>query len=370
MTRPPPIPVLLLTRQLSIGGTERQVTILAKSLDPDLFNVRICCFRSGGIRQAELEAAGIPVWILPVRSFGSPKLLLHASLLFRYLVREKIAVVHSFSPATTIVSVPIARLARVPVVLSSCRADRSLMRPRDLRMVRVTDHWVDGIVANCEYLRQQLLLEKIPAELIRVCPNGVDLKKFKFDSATRPSLVGTVSVLRPEKDIGILIEAFASLHGLHPTARLQIVGSGPLAESLARQSMLCELGDAIELRGSTDDVAEQFRKLRIFVLPSYSEGLSNSLLEAMACGCAVVASRVGGSGEVIRHRENGMLFDVGNSSQLASILKLLLSDEELCGRLGAAAAQTIQQRFSSSVAATQLGEIYSAQLAASPRNKN
>ncbi len=368
MNQSAPIPVLLLTRQLSLGGTERQVANLAKSLDPKKFSVRVCCFHAGGIRQAEIEAAGVPVWILPVQAFWSPNTLAHAWSLFRYLVGERIALVHSFSPATTIFSTPIARLARVPAVLSSSRAERSLMRPRDSHLVRITDHWVDAIVTNCEHLRQELLLEKTAAKVIHVCGNGIDLDEFNSTSQSRPPWVGTLSVLRPEKNLGILVEAFGRIHGLYPNARLQIVGSGPLSEALARQAALCGLGDASELIGASPQPAEYFRKFRIFVLPSQSEGLSNSLLEAMACGCAVVASRVGGSKEIIRHGENGMLFDLGDADQLASTLKLLLGEEDLCRRLGEAAARTIRQQFSLSASAKRLEEIYSNHLATSPRN--
>ena len=367
MNQSAPIPVLLLTRQLSLGGTERQVTNLAKSLDPNKFSARVCCFHAGGIRQAEIEAAGVPVWILPVQSFWSPRTVVQAGSLFRYLVRERIALVHSFSPATTIFSTPIARLARVPVVLSSSRAERALMRPRDAHLVRITDRWVDAIVTNCEYLRQELLLEQTAAKAIHICGNGIDLDEFNATSQSRPPWVGTLSVLRPEKNLGILVEAFGRIHTLYPNARLQIVGSGPLSEALAQQAALSGLGDAFDLIGSSPHPAEHFRKFRIFVLPSQSEGLSNSLLEAMACGCAVIASRAGGSKELIRHGENGMLFDLGDAHQLASLLKQLLGDEDLCRRLGDAAARTIRQEFSLSASAKRLAEIYSTHLATTPR---
>ncbi len=358
-----PIPVLLLVRELHIGGTERQVAIVAKHLDPKQFSVRVCCFRQGGIRQIELEAAGVPVWELPVRAFWSPASFAHALSLRKYLIRENIAIVHSFSPATTVFAVPIARSAKVPVVLSSCRAERSLMRPRDAWLVRKTDRWVDGIIANCHYLRQALVSESVPAELVTVCSNGVNLNEFFPGFEERPPTIGTTCVLRPEKGLPILIDAFARISPRFPAARLRIVGSGPLRESLAQQAIQCGIGDTFELVAGAPQIGVDLRKLRIFVSPSLSEGLSNSLLEAMACGCTVVASRAGGAAEVIRHNENGLLFDISNTEQLASILEMLLADRDWCLRLGQAASRTIREHFSAGNAAQQMQDAYFASLA-------
>lgn len=239
------------------------------------------------------------------------------------------------------------------------------MRQRDAWLVRKTDRWVDGIIANCQYLRQSLLSDNVPPELIEVCSNGVDLSEFTPASAAPRLWVGAVSVLRPEKDLPILIEAFARIRSRFPTARLRIVGSGLLREALARQAEVCGIDDAFELVSGTPQTASHFQKLGIFVSPSRSEGMSNSLLEAMACGCAVVASRAGAAAEIIRHTENGLLFDIGATDQLASILEMLLTDEGLCQRLGQAAFHTVRERFSADEAVKQLQKIYLSRLASS-----
>jgi L-malate glycosyltransferase len=96
----------------------------------------------------------------------------------------------------------------------------------------------------------------------------------------------------------------------------------------------------------------------IFVLPSRSEALSNALMEAMACGCAVVASNVGGNPELVRNGETGLLFEAGNASALATALQTLIESQSLRKRLAAAGGQFIREHFSIRVSAERMGEIY------------
>ena len=115
---------------------------------------------------------------------------------------------------------------------------------------------------------------------------------------------------------------------------------------------------------ATRDVASWLRSMDIFVLPSVSEALSNALMEAMACGCAPVASRVGGNPELVEHSHIGLLFDSGSPTQLALCLRELIENNELRRRLGSAAARFIHQHFSLSGAADRMAEIYQPHLTA------
>jgi glycosyltransferase involved in cell wall biosynthesis len=173
-----------------------------------------------------------------------------------------------------------------------------------------------------------------------------------------------VCALRPEKDVGTLIQAFARIK--RPGVRLLIVGSG---------SMLGELRFEVEARGvagactfvpATANVAEWLRSIDIFVLPSRSEALSNSLLEAMACGCCPVASRIGGNPELIRHGENGMLFEAGDVDQLSNVLETLVELRVLRKQL-AARAQCTARQFSMGASTRRMEEIYTELIEAAGR---
>src|SRR6185295_14577053 len=164
------------------------------------------------------------------------------------------------------------------------------------RMLRITDRIAHGIVVNGEAIRRHMIEnEAVPADRIHLCYNGIDLSQFSFRPRPEsPELtIGVVCALRPEKDLATLIRAFA--HARRPHWRLVIVGSGPVLPELQQLAKDLELGDAVTFHPTTDQVPVWLHKIDIFVLPSRSESFSNSLMEAMACGCTAVASRVGGN---------------------------------------------------------------------------
>jgi glycosyltransferase involved in cell wall biosynthesis len=105
-------------------------------------------------------------------------------------------------------------------------------------------------------------------------------------------------------------------------------------------------------------VAPWYRNIDIFVLPSLSEALSNSLMEAMACGCAVVASNVGGNPELVTDRQTGLLFPSRDAAALADGLRLLIGNERLRSTLAGAAACSIAERFSLAASARRMEQIY------------
>ena len=140
---------------------------------------------------------------------------------------------------------------------------------------------------------------------------------FNLGKRPRDSLtIGVVCALRPEKDLGTLIEAFArdQALGIAAADRRQWFHAGANCVRRPRRGGWPAIARFVP---ATGQVAEWLRAIDIFVLPSQSEALSNSLLEAMACGCCPVASRVGGNAELIRHGENGMLFEAGDVDQLS-----------------------------------------------------
>jgi glycosyltransferase involved in cell wall biosynthesis len=160
-----------------------------------------------------------------------------------------------------------------------------------------------------------------------------------------------------------LLDAFAALRACVPAVKLAIVGGGPcLAELQQRACLLGIFPDCI-FEPATPQVAAWLRAMDIFVLPSLSEALSNSLMEAMACGCCVAASRIGGNPELVIHGETGMLFTPRDVTELAEVLRLLAGAKALRDRLASNAVHLIESRFSLEAAARRMAEIYSSLLA-------
>jgi glycosyltransferase involved in cell wall biosynthesis len=366
-----PVPVLLMVRELGIGGTERQLVETARFLRRDQFVPHVGCFRPNGLRSRDLQEAGVPILHLPVHSFKSPVLLQAASQFHAYVRKHQIQVVHSFDAPTNLFSVPIGRTAGLAVI-SSQRGHRDLTSRWNKRCLRVTDRLADAVVVNCQAMRQYMMEEEgVPEPKLRLCYNGIDVECYQRQpmpafSSGRP-VIGTVCALRPEKGLDTLISAFAEVRDL---GSLLIVGSGPQEAELRALASRLGLEGHCHFEPATSRVAEWLSRIDIFVLPSRSEALSNALMEAMACSCCPVATAVGGNPELIDHQHNGVLFPVDDVSQLSAQLRRLLSDSTLRQRLATAASETIRSKFTFPQAAAAMREIYDSVLNAKQKKRH
>ncbi|HEX3702532.1 MAG TPA: glycosyltransferase family 4 protein [Vicinamibacterales bacterium] len=358
-----PWPIVLMTRTLDLGGTERQVAEVARSLDPAYFRPTVVCFDAQGVRADELREAGVPVVEFPVRSFASPRTARISYGFLRWLRKNRVALVHPFDMPTVLYGVPMARVARVPVVLSSQRGDRRML-DRGQALLGVTDRLADAVVVNSDYIRRVLHTTfGVPDERMRTCRNGLDTSVFHANNRARRGevngtapVVGIVAALRSEKSIETLIDACARIR---PGAlQLLIVGDGPSRASLEQRARDAGFDGRCQFVPSTLEVASWYRSIDVFVLPSTNESFSNSLMEAMACGCAVVASKVGGNPELVSDGENGLLFEAANAGNLARQLERLLQDSALRARLSAAAVRTIQSGYTREHSAEMFSSLY------------
>lgn len=346
---------MLMVRELHQGGCERDLTKLAIHIDRSRFEPHVGCFHAAGIRGDELRHAGVPVLPLPVTGFRSVSALRGALQFGQYLERHRISLVQSFDVPMNLFAVPVARLARTPVVLSSQLSHRRLLDTASWRLSRLIDRMVDAVVVNCEAMRRHMIEdERMPPKSLRLCYNGIDTDVFSPARLPKPPalahaslVVGIVCALRPEKDLETLLRAFAQVRHALPGLVLLIVGSGPLLPRLELLREELGLSPAqCHFEPATRDVAQWLRAIDIFVLPSVSEALSNSLMEAMACGCAVIGSRVGGTPELIEDGRTGLLFEPGDVAGLYTGLLRLVRDDLTREALGRAAADMIRSRYS------------------------
>jgi glycosyltransferase involved in cell wall biosynthesis len=360
-----PIPILLTVRELHHGGIERDVTKIALTLNRARFQPHVASYQAEGMRFEELTRAGVPLLHLPVSSFKSPTTLTAAMRMRRYIRKHEIRLVHSWDPSA-VFAVPLARTLRVPVVLSSMLGNRDLLDQRTRRQIRWTDRMVDTVVVNCEAMRRHLIDdEHFPMERIELCYNGVDTGQFFPAPAPKPApvgdapfLVGSVCVLRPEKALDLLQEAFAYIRHLKPGMKLLLVGSGPELPRLQINCRRLGIQDDCVILPATSQVPQFLRALDIFVLSSHSEAFSNTLLEAMACGCCAVGSRVGGTPELIGNDERGLLFRSGDAGDLAEKLAALIGNEQLRRKFGTRAAEFAKTSLNIEIAARRMADIY------------
>ena len=340
-----------MVRELGIGGCERDLVKIALHLDRRRFQPHVGCFISDGFRGHELRAAGIPILRLPVRSFRSYSALQAMFTMRRYVREHGIRLVHAFDIPTDLFGIPAARFSGVPAIAS--QLSYRCMYPRMERwLMEGIDRLADRIVVNSYAVGTELMDKKIPAHKIYVSHNGVETAEFYPYPVSRPEslsgaplVIGTVCALREEKRLDLLIRAFGRIHGLDTAMKLVVVGSGvelPKLEALAQ-----ELGirQACCFVPATPDVAYWMRCIDIFVLCSEHESFPNALLEAMACGCAPVASAVGGVPELVKDQHSGLLFQAGDLEGLIRGLETLTGNPDLRRTIAANAAHTARNGF-------------------------
>jgi sugar transferase (PEP-CTERM/EpsH1 system associated) len=254
-----------------------------------------------------------------------------------------------------------ARFAGVPTVVHS-EHGREITDPegrngRRNRIRRVLSPLVTRFVAVSRDLEGWLVNRVgIPRRKVLTIQNGVDVDRFTPDSRDKARralgvspdtvVIGTVGRLDPVKDQVSLIEAFAPLARQHPNLVAVLVGDGPHRGVVADRVSNLGISDRVRLLGRRMDVPVLLAGFDVFVLPSIAEGMSNTVLEAMAAGVPVVATRVGGSPEMVEDGVTGLLVPVGARRELADALGVYAADSHLRALHGKAGRARAVEQFS------------------------
>lgn len=285
--------------------------------------------------------------------------------LYRIFRQLKPAVVHTRNLAALEATVP-AWVARVPVRLHSEHgregSDLGAKASKYTFLRRLYRPFVSYYLALSQDLRDYLTgIIRIPANRVAQIYNGVDADRFHVSSGGRSVvecpfadggrwLVGTVGRMQPVKDQLTLARAFvyalAARPDLRERLRLILVGDGPLRKSV--EEVLAQAGCLAQawLPGERHDIPEVLRGLDCFVLPSISEGISNTILEAMATGLPVIATNTGGNGELVTDGVTGQLVPVGNPEAMAAAIIRYADDARLARAAGMAGRAAVELRFS------------------------
>lgn len=302
--------------------------------------------------------------------------------LYRLFSDLRPAIVHTRNLAALEAVVP-ARAAGVPVRIHGEHgwdlSDPGGVRLKYKLVRRVYRPFVSHYVALSgqieRYLRRSVGVPE--ARIARIC-NGVDVQRFTPVVGMRGMLedspfnvtglivIGTVGRLQPVKDQSNLVRAFALLMQRAPNEarrlRLMIVGDGPMRPQIEAEIAHFGLGDRVWLAGERKDIPDVIRAMDVFVLPSRAEGISNTILEAMACGVPVVATEVGGNAELVDHGCTGGLAPPNNSEALAAILERYVKDADLRAKHGLAARERIEANFSIEHMVNSYQDLYMQQL--------
>jgi glycosyltransferase involved in cell wall biosynthesis len=245
-----------------------------------------------------------------------------------------------------------ARLARVPVLLTR-RVDNP--EPRWLVALKYRLH--DRVIAISEGIARVLRDEGLPEAKLQVVRSAVVAERFakpcrpeviaeRLELADEALLIGVVAQLIERKGHAVLLQALPALLVEQPRLRVVFFGQGPLASALQQQIDRAGLGQAVQLAGFREDLAELLPCLALLVHPALMEGLGVSLLQAAAAGVPIVASRVGGIPEAIEDGVTGVLVPPGDVLALQQAIGSLLADERRRRQLGQAGAERVRRLFS------------------------
>ncbi len=259
------------------------------------------------------------------------------------LRRLRADVVHTHDDRPNIHGAPAGRLAGVRRVIHTRHHQGLRLTPRQQWLVRAVQVCDDRFVCISRDSARHAIRQGVSPRRVVVLPNGIDLEHF---ACTGPEPAGPavlVARLAAEKDVGTLIEAAALVARTCPDFALQIAGDGPCRAELEARAV--RLGAPVRFLGVVRDVPALLARARLFVLSSLTEGISLTLLEAMARGLPVVATDVGGNPEVVEAGVTGLLVPPRDPPVLAGAVARLWTDPQSCARLGGAGRRRVERRF-------------------------
>jgi glycosyltransferase involved in cell wall biosynthesis len=341
--RPPVVCQVL--HSLSVGGAEVLAARLARRLR-DRFRFLFVCLDERGTLGQELDAEGFPVHVLGRRP-GLDWRCTHR--LAGLLRRERVDVIHAHQYTPFFYCLTARLLCRRPALLFTEHGRHFPDYPRRKRMLanRLLLRQRDRVAAVGEAVRQALIAnEGLPPGRVEVVYNGVNLAPFAAAAPDRvavrremgvgPDDLVVLQVARLDylKDHATAVRTLAHLVRQRPDARLVLVGEGPELDKIREQARQAGLTDHLRLLGLRNDVARLLSAADVFLLTSISEGIPLTLIEAMAAGLPVVATQVGGVGEVVEGGVTGLLAPSGDDAALAGHVLRLAGDRGLAGQMG------------------------------------
>jgi len=347
------IKLLLLIPTLDRSGAEKQFSLLATRLPKDQFDVHAVALTRSGPYEKLLREHNIPLTVLGKRWKFDPFCLLR---LKRLISRINPDIVHSWLFAANAAARLVAGKKPNPKVIVSERCVDSWKSGWQLRLDRRQIGRTTKLIGNSAGVADFYAKQGVPRDKIVVIPNGVSFPSGKivdrdsalaeFDIPPGAGVVGFVGRLAPQKRVKDLIWATQLLRQITNGVYFLVVGDGPEREQLMALAQHVGCDHLVRFVGHRDDVSKLMPLMNVFWLASDFEGMSNSILEAMAAGVPVVASDIPPNRELVIDGETGFLVKAGDSVGYAQFADRLLADRELWDRLSNASRKRVETEFS------------------------
>lgn len=352
------------------AGVEVQVATLLSSLAsiPDLELSAILL--NDGRLATELSGMGIETHVIPETRFGPWSITRRLREQFE---RQPIHVLHTHRYKDNVLGALASARRSVRQVRTIHGTEPfSGFQALKMHVYQTVDHgincWaVDRILAVSHDMAARLG-RRFGADKVACIQNGIEIRRFRPSGRaaelrkelglTQKVVLGTMGRLAPVKGLDTFLKAGRLVREQRSDVTLVLAGAGPLEAALRAQARAEGLDDAVVFLGHRSDAADILELMDVFVLPSLSEGLPMTLLEALALSRPVVASRVGGIPEVIEDGLTGLLVEPGKPAELARGCMTLINDGGFARRLGIAGRRRVESRFSAEVMAANVAEMY------------
>ena len=377
--------VTLIDRAVALGGGERVAMHVALRLDRDCFDSFICATRSGPVAatddervaRAALEDGGVP--LLALGRSGTPDLAAWAPFL-RMLRRERIDVLHAHMFGSNLWGTLIGRLMRVPVIVAhehgwAAEETTPLRRRLDRHVIARGSHAF--VAVSDETRRRMIEIGGMRPDDVVFIPNGIPpasggaVGDVRAELGIEPSapVIGTVAVLRPEKDLSTLIRSAALLRSGFPGLRVLIAGGGPERTRLEALVDELDLGETVIWLGFRSDVSAVLTALDVAAFSSTSEGSPLAVMEAMEAARPIVATRVGGISDLVDDGVHGFLVPPGDHAALADAIARVLREPAVAAQMGVRARERRRREFDVDVMVARVEKLYEHAFARSARGR-
>jgi len=355
------IKVVLLTDCLAYltGGAERQIFELARRLSKNKYSVTIASLEcEGQAPQKTIESHDCRFVAFPVKRIYGLSGLLGGFRFIKFLKKEKVDILITYHFSSDIWGAITAKIAGVPAIISN-RRDMGFWRgQRHIQAYKMINRFVSKIVVNAQAIKSLFMKEEgIDERKLWVINNGIDLEgeeNRSQDTQLRENLnikeedtvIIHIANITPVKGHDFLLKAFKVILKENSNVKLLIVGADEMNGSVENLVEQLKIGDSVFCLGVRKDISQLLYISDICVLPSLSEGMSNSIMEYMAAGKPVIATRVGGSPELVEHGVNGLLVEKANEAELADAILELVQDPNKCVEMGKQGYRKIAKGFS------------------------
>lgn len=363
------------------GGTETQVLNLIRRIDHQRFDIRFSCMKKWGDLLEEVERESTAIDEYPIMHLYGLNAFRKELQFSRMLAGQHVQIMHSYNFYANTFAIPAARFARVPAIVASVRSFGLTLSPLQWRVQRMVCRLADRVVVNAGAIRDWLEERGFPERKLSVIHNGVDVAKFssgegaairrEFGVPENAPLVVMIARLNSQKGEGYLLEAAPRILGRCPGTHFLLAGGSytrghdderkpdtAYLDRLKQRARAAGVGANVHLTGMRKDIPDILAASTVSILPSFSEGISNTVLESMAAGVPVVATRVGGTPEIVCDDRYGILIPPRDAEAIVEAVSSVIQTPSLAERLSAAGRARVDESFSLDVMVQKMEELY------------